>query len=157
MKRHRNRGSAIAEFGPALFILVVLIIFPLIMMLVIGGQYAFGWYHNHLITNELAVRKGSDGGLTGGTPPDTGTTVSAALVKASPVGQEIAAGYMGDNQGVAKFLGMNQINDVVTYFPNRVECSTAIDAKPIVVIEFIGYTQIKFSIASEATREVTAN
>lgn len=50
------RGSAISEFGAAIFLLLVIILFPLINLIYLGAGYAASWYLNNLEVRELAVR-----------------------------------------------------------------------------------------------------
>jgi len=52
----RLKGSAITETGPALFILFLVILFPLIDLLYMGLAFGLVWYLNHLEVRELAVR-----------------------------------------------------------------------------------------------------
>lgn len=49
-------GSAITETGPALFLLLLVILFPLIDLLYMGLAFGLVWYLNHLEVRELAVR-----------------------------------------------------------------------------------------------------
>lgn len=57
MRRHRNcRGSAITEMGPALLILFIVTLFPMINLVYLAAGYAGAWYLNHMETRELAVR-----------------------------------------------------------------------------------------------------
>ncbi len=52
----KRSGSAIAETGPALFILLIMILFPLIDLMYMGVAYSIVYYLNHLETRELSVR-----------------------------------------------------------------------------------------------------
>ncbi len=57
-------GSAqIAEFGPAVFILICCVMIPLIDLLYLGYIYAVGWYCNQLLLREITC------GAPPGTPP----------------------------------------------------------------------------------------
>ena len=55
LKRIAN-GSAITETAPALFLLLLVILFPLIDLLYMGLAFGLVWYLNHLEVRELAVR-----------------------------------------------------------------------------------------------------
>lgn len=58
-KRKKTRfcqGSAITETGPAIFILFIMILFPLIDLMYMALAYSIVWYLNHLEVRELAVR-----------------------------------------------------------------------------------------------------
>ncbi len=54
--KRRTKGSAITETGPALFLLLIVILFPLIDLLYMGVAFAIVWYLNHLEVRELSVR-----------------------------------------------------------------------------------------------------
>jgi hypothetical protein len=55
-KSRNTEGSAIAETAPALFLLFLVILFPLIDLLYMGLAFGLVWYLNHLEVRELAVR-----------------------------------------------------------------------------------------------------
>lgn len=58
MKLNRkSQGSALAEMGPALFLLLILIFFPMLNLIQIGAAYALAnTYHQHII-REIAFRR----------------------------------------------------------------------------------------------------
>ena len=62
----RKNGEAIAETGPALFVLLILIFFPLLDVLGMSAQFAAAWYLNQAVTRELACvrEQGADGGAS---------------------------------------------------------------------------------------------
>jgi hypothetical protein len=49
-------GSSVSEMGPALFILLLVVLFPMLDLLYLGLGYAASWYLNHLEIRELAIR-----------------------------------------------------------------------------------------------------
>jgi hypothetical protein len=53
-------GQSVAEFGPALFVLFLLLFFPLLNLLGILTTYGCGWYFNFHETREMACRRHSD-------------------------------------------------------------------------------------------------
>jgi hypothetical protein len=157
----RDRGNAIAETGPALLILILFTIFPAITILGMGAQYGFAWYHNHLVVEELAQRRASEGGAAG--PPAAGNSliVEPAQFRASQVGQMLANGF--DRQGLAKFIGVQQIDDRIAYFAadpanaattNHIEVKTTLSGKPFISLPMFGFTRMNYGIAGEAMREV---
>lgn len=79
----RISGAAITETGPALFILFLVILFPMIDLLYLGAAYGISWYLNHLEVRELAVRH-----------PDQSTQALSDIDNA----------FM--SQGLAKFVGL---------------------------------------------------
>ncbi len=50
----KSSGHEFAEFAPALFILLVCIVPPMLDLLYLGIAYAAGWYLNHLQCREVA-------------------------------------------------------------------------------------------------------
>ncbi|MCW5823031.1 MAG: hypothetical protein KIT34_09530 [Cyanobacteria bacterium TGS_CYA1] len=76
-------GSALTETAPAIFILFIIILFPLIDLMYMAFAYSIVWYLNHLEVRELAVRE----------PIET----SQALT-------EIDTQFLG--VGLAKFVGL---------------------------------------------------
>ena len=54
-KRSCHGGTSMAEIGPALFILIVAVMIPLLDLMLLSMSYAAGWYLNHLVTRECAV------------------------------------------------------------------------------------------------------
>jgi hypothetical protein len=134
----RRRGNAIAETGPALFMFLIIIFFPLLDVMGMALQYACGWYHNHLMLQELSVRHNDQGGT---------------------VHNEILAQF--GSSGLSKFSGVTGITDSIGYDPPStngqpefVRCTTTIDGKPFIALPFFGFTKTKFTIGGEATREV---
>jgi hypothetical protein len=120
MKKLRKfRGQAIAETGPALFVLLVLIFFPLLDLLAMGLQFCCGWYLNHEATHELADSKLAD------------WTTALDQVKAK-----------FDATGVPKFAHMvsgthtytNVPADATGATPAEVHNTTAIVCKPFLYI-----------------------
>lgn len=59
-KARRKTGSQLAEFGPALAIFVLLIVFPLINFAYIGCAYGSSWFLNHTLVRELAMTNPKD-------------------------------------------------------------------------------------------------
>jgi hypothetical protein len=56
MRVHRNSrgGTNTVELGPAMFIILIVILIPCIDFMQIGLAYACGWYANHMATREAA-------------------------------------------------------------------------------------------------------
>ncbi|MBC7999280.1 MAG: hypothetical protein IAF58_15120 [Leptolyngbya sp.] len=50
----KSSGHEMAEFAPAMFILLVCILPPMLDLLYLGIAYASGWYLNHLQCREVA-------------------------------------------------------------------------------------------------------
>jgi hypothetical protein len=54
-KRSTKGGTNTVELAPALFILIIVILIPIMDMLFLIMSYTAGWYLNHLCTRECAV------------------------------------------------------------------------------------------------------
>jgi hypothetical protein len=133
----RRRGSAIAETGPALFMFLIIIFFPLLDVMGLAVQFGCGWYHNHLMLQELPVR---------------------LKVDAGNVHNEVFARFGAS--GICKFAGITSITDTTAYDsptdgqPWTVRCTSTINGKPFIALPFLGFTKTTFNISGEATREV---
>lgn len=149
MKRQRSRGSAIAETGPALFMFFVIVFFPLLNVFGVAGQYAVGWYHNHLMLQELPLHLENETG---------GIRNSGTMVNGSGNGVHNNVYNRFIRTGFANFVRVRQIQDVVVYDnavqPNMVRCTTTLTGQPFIPIPVVGFNSTRFTISGEATREV---
>jgi hypothetical protein len=79
----KNTGGQIAELGPALFIICILIFIPVMDLVYMAGAYASGWYLNQLEAREVASTLPDTGGNPlGSNPPPAwppGTNVTALV------------------------------------------------------------------------------
>jgi hypothetical protein len=60
MRKRRATGSAITEMGPALFVLIILIFFPMLNLVQIGVAYALANTYHQYISREIAFRRPDD-------------------------------------------------------------------------------------------------
>ncbi|MBN9394061.1 MAG: hypothetical protein J0H83_02365 [Candidatus Melainabacteria bacterium] len=58
--RSRRGGSQVAEFAPALFILFMMVLFPLVDLMYLGMAYCGGWYLNHMTSRACSTAVQSD-------------------------------------------------------------------------------------------------
>ncbi|MBX9569909.1 MAG: hypothetical protein K2X77_13510 [Candidatus Obscuribacterales bacterium] len=146
--KRRKKGSSITEFGPSLFLFLIVIFFPLLDMLGMAAVYGCCWYLNFMCVRELSVRKESE---------------------AAAVQNEVNAAF--DATGFARFIGIDSINEdvkhSVSYTPAAagqqalVSCSTEVTAKPFITVPlpFVNApglnADVKFTIGSQRPREVT--
>lgn len=146
--KRKSKGSAIAEFGPSLFVLLIIIFFPMLDMLGLAAQYCMGWYANFMCCRELSVRRRSE---------------------ETNVISEVNANF--NSSGFSKFLGIDDPDDLkhtVEYTDTvpggaqgTVTCSTEVTAKPFIHVPLPFVTcpglnaDVKFTIASQRPREVT--
>lgn len=142
----RKRGSAITEFGPALFLFVVIIFFPMLDLLGLAAAYCAGWYCNFMACRELAVRKQSD-------EQQVYTEVNDNLF----------------SSGIVPFIGVKTQADMAhsaVYQPASngmqpmVTCTSNIKATPFISIPWFGSVPglnapMPFVIQSTRPREVT--
>lgn len=138
--KRQNGGSAITETAPAIFILFIMILFPLIDLMYMAFAYSIVWYLNHLEVRELAVRE----------PAET----TQALT-------EIDTQFLG--VGMAKFVGLvpGQIQHpkiVRSGNPETVSLTTQARVMPFLSLPFImpvaGINQpVVFTVTSNRLQE----
>ncbi len=58
--RRNKKGNQMAEFGPAVFILVCMILIPMMVLIYVGLGFACGWYLNFMCTRACAVVPAAD-------------------------------------------------------------------------------------------------
>lgn len=156
VRKRRKKGSAIAEFGPALFLFIIIIFFPMLDMLGLLASYCMGYYCNFMACRELAVRKQAEAGAVI-------TDVNAALFQSGIVQflgmkthDDSASGSAGsaDLSHKADFIaGANGMQPMV-------QCTTYVRATPFLSIPFWGScpglnAPMDFQIISQRPREVT--
>jgi len=57
--RRNEKGNQISEFGPAIFLLIIAILIPMMICIYIGFGYACGWYLNFMSVRAVAVTQKS--------------------------------------------------------------------------------------------------
>lgn len=129
--RRRSRGSAITEAGPALFLLLIIIFFPLLDFLEMGAAYIFSSIFHDYMIRELAVSA----------PP--GATDSAIQTKDQAI-TKITQNFKDST--FYNFLKMTpsdlQVNNV-QYLPDSnnpsvVQCTTTCRVQPFISIPWWG-------------------
>ena len=149
-KPRKRRGSAIAEFGPSLFFLLIIIFFPMLDILAVACQYCLGWYANFATCRELTVRRQAEGQGTNNTVQTQVFTNLCAT-------------------GIPGFLGVKSINDLssTAAYPVAsagqqplVVCTTVMNATPFISVPWFtpvpGLNKIMtLNIQSSRPREVT--
>lgn len=153
MKFYRNKkgGSGTVELAPALVIIFIVILFPMLDLLYLSLAYASGWYCNHLVVREVACRV-----------PDTNTT--------NPGSAAWDATKAWADTGLAKFIGanVNSVQNTVSYTmpPNPtptdgpVSCTVAtqVTVQPFLPIPFFMQVEglnkpVIFSFSAERPQE----
>lgn len=122
--KHRGKhGGAIAETGPAIFLLLIIIFFPMLDLLEMGAAYVFASIYHDYMTRELAIRT-----------PEAGGNAAAK--------QKIDAEFKGS--GFFSFLKMQNDDlkvDQVQYIPDisnptHIQVSTTVRVRPFINIPF---------------------
>jgi hypothetical protein len=151
--RRHCKGSAIAETGPALLLLLILIVFPVIDLLYMGCSFGFAWFLHNTEIRELSVRA-----------PD----VSQAQIILAKVDND----FMTNSFGMAGFMGINSANQAQkilhanpSYTPpsatapnGQVSLATSVVIRPWLYIPFFMKvpglnTDLTFSFASVKPQE----
>ena len=126
--RRNKRGQVISETGPALFVLFVMILFPLLDLLYMGLAFGIVWYLNYLEVRELAVR----------IPEETAQVI-----------QEVDGNYV--TTGLGRFVGLStaSITHPITgqasrdpvapppEEPQYVTCTTQAQVNPFLNLPFV--------------------
>lgn len=122
-KIRRKRGAAIAETGPALFLLIIIIFFPMLDLLEMAAGYVFSSIYHDYMVRELAIR----------VPESNGNAAAKEKINAE-----------FRSSGFFSFLKM-QNNDMkvdrVRYLPDmanptQIELSTTVTVRPFINIPF---------------------
>jgi len=125
-----KRGSAIAEMGPALFVLLVIIFFPMIDLMEVGAGYMMAQSFHDSMLRAIAVSQ-----PTGGTQDPSIQTQATAI-------SNVTNSFAGS--GFASFLHV-QATDLqvtnVTYLPSAanpttVQVSTSVSVAPFISIPY---------------------
>jgi hypothetical protein len=145
LRRRRASGSAIMETGPALYVFLLLILFPMMDLLFIGVDYCGSWYLNHMITRELALRKRPEWPAVitevgGPSSPFRNGGVGSFMHVISDTHTPTAIGNVGDNERL------------------RVRCTSAVTCAPFLQLPIPGSIPglsgpATFTFTSERPRE----
>jgi hypothetical protein len=140
------KGSAITELGPALFILLICILIPLLDLLYLGMGYCFGYFLHSTEIRELATNKPW--------PVDGGVAATQALQRADN-------DFVTNSCGLASFLGISPSNLTTTVMhpnfgassyiaapssggniqPGTVSLTTTISIRPWLYLPFFSHVQ----------------
>lgn len=116
--KRRERGSAIAEFGMSLFVIFIVLFFPMVDLAAVCTTYGFCWYFNSMETRELSCRTKAEG---------EGGTVHQELVNA------------WKQTGFHSFIGGESTTYIsqVSYEPSdTVTNTTRITTRPFLTVPF---------------------
>ena len=146
-KIRANRGGAIAETGPAIFLLVVIIFFPMLDLMEMAAGYVFSSIFHDYMIREMAIR----------TPEADGVGNAAAKTK---ILEEFK------KSGFFSFLKMQNndlIVDSVRYLPSmanptQVQVSTTVRVRPFIIIPFFDSVPglgapVEFKLSSQKPQE----
>lgn len=152
-KRNRRHGSAITEFGPALFVFVIIIFFPMLNLLGLAASYCCGWYSNFMYTRELAVRRSNEW-------PQVKGEIEAQFAPGGAAPGIAAFVTNGAGGGSITQIGPPTYTPSNAGQPATVIATTRVNAVPFISVPWIGNvpgltSAAIFNITSERPREVT--
>lgn len=141
-QQRAKRGSAISDFGPALFVLFIVILFPLLDIIGLTFSYGLCWYLNFKISNQVARCK----------------KIDEPKIAQLEIDKVSATGF-------AAFLKVQKIDVPTPAYndsenPPTVSVTTSVTSMPFLTIPFFfkapGLNDpITFSISTTLTRELT--
>jgi hypothetical protein len=150
IRQRRNKRGSIAELGPALFILIIVILVPLMALICVGLGFACGWYLNFMSVRAAAVCAKND-------MPAACTAMEAAW----------------GNSGLPAFTGASVVSNSAVRFdtmPNTlpdgrtvpnvddlVVCTTVVTINPFVSVPFIPIGPMTFTYKGERPVEEKSN
>ena len=141
----KSSGHEFAEFAPALFILLVCIVPPMLDLLYLGIAYAAGWYLNHLQCREVACA------------PPARSSDALARARIAWEASTLARFVKGREAGsVVTPKDVNPNDDNV--IPDTISVRTDVLIQPFLQIPFMGSipgigAPITFTYNSERTQE----
>ncbi|MBK9142936.1 MAG: hypothetical protein IPM23_10605 [Candidatus Melainabacteria bacterium] len=137
--RRNREGNQIAELAPALLIIFVLFLFPMMVIIYMGLGFGCGWYLNHMCTRAAAL-------------------VEEAAMPAALASQEAA--WM--SSGLAAFTGASvvsnnaaRINTDADPEMDIVRVTTVVQLQPFVSIPFIPLQPLPVTYNGERPVEET--
>lgn len=146
-QRSCRGGGQIAELGPALFLILIVLVFPIIEFLYLGSAYCFGWYLNYEVTR-LAAQYAPP-------PNDTG-----------PRDDAITQFTTQWRNSLGRFTGSNATNLAPVYqfqpgpppFAESVRVTTRVLVRPFVYVAFFNGVPglgapVQFVFNGRATQE----
>ncbi|HEY9787889.1 MAG TPA: hypothetical protein V6D17_21050 [Candidatus Obscuribacterales bacterium] len=141
-------GHEFAEMAPALFILLVCILPPMIDLIYLGIAYAAAWYLNHLQVREAACA-----------PPGQ-EAAACDRAKAAWQGSTLAAFIKGTESAAPVIAKQDKFPPAPPpgADPDTIQVTTTVTVAPFLQIPFLGSVPgigapITWRISSERTRE----
>ncbi|HEY9677977.1 MAG TPA: hypothetical protein V6C76_08200 [Drouetiella sp.] len=145
-RKRNKKGYQFAELGPALIIIFIVVLFPMLDLLYLSLAFASGWYCNHLVVREVACRD-----------PLSANAAQQAATQA------------WSDTGLAKFIGAKttDVSNTISWIggspgstppPSSVSVATIVNVQPFLPIPFFMKIQglnepVKFSYAAERPQE----
>lgn len=83
-RRFRSQfgGGQIAELGPALWIILIMVFFPMLDLMYMGMAFGSGWFLNHMVTRAVCCTDPTNGGaVTGAVTAATGAWQGSYLAQ----------------------------------------------------------------------------
>lgn len=160
MIRHRrNKRGNIAELGPALFILIIVILVPLMALICVGLGYACGWYLNFMSVRAAATvpKSQAPGALTAmeaawqgsGLPGFTGASVGSNVAAYFDTAPNIIPAHPATASSPAEPQRSIVADDLVVV-------TTVVTINPFVSIPFVSIGPMTFTYRGERPVEEKA-
>jgi hypothetical protein len=133
MKFYRSKrgGGFAVEFGPALFIILIMVLIPAIDFVQIGFLYCCGWYANHVATREAACAGPLNAQAAADAAAAVWTQFGIGVITHSPVPTNTVTCPTGqDIDGDGK--------------PDFCRCTTVVKVTPIFPMPWLIGTQVTF-------------
>jgi len=149
-RRRRNSGSSLAEFGPALFVLLVFMFFPLVDMISLGVSYGLCLVLNYNQVHEASLLPFADA-----------TNASGTVMKAIPDQWKSGMGKFvkmtGDPQTVVSYrageTGTDNVTDRLVDVQTTVICNPWLQI-PLPLLQIPGINApMTFAVTGERPME----
>lgn len=142
-RTRRRSGTMMTETGPALFILFIVIFFPMLDLMGLACSYGMCWYLNYSISNEIARSRKAEG-------PEIVSRSVTALTQ-SGFGQ-----FLGIKSGSVN-IPAPVYNDTAN--PPTVVVTTSMAVKPFITVPWFRpvpglNAPITYTVTSQLTREL---
>lgn len=131
--RRNQQGNQISEFGPAIFILIIMMLIPMMVLVYVGLGFCCGWYLNYMSTR------------------------GAAVVRKADIPNALAAQQNAWYQsGLPKFTGATVLSNTAVRINNDadpeddfVKCTTVVRIQPFVSIPMVPMGPFDFTYNGE--------
>lgn len=144
-RRRSSIGHEFAEFAPAIFVLLIVILFPMLDLIYLGIGYACGWYLNHLQVREVACVAPGSG------PAAAGSALAAWQASG-------LCRFTNGSQTAAPNITYLYLDTTDPTFPSHCRVTTSVRIQPWLQVPFMGGipgigAPVDFTYTAERTQE----